>query len=145
MVGKTSSLRENGAYYDLWMSFPMRSLRKTPLSDTRFGGPSGPMWTPHVLSIGKYTINATLGPSRTPVADATLDVDVKEGGTRIVLFELSRYLQVKRVEYEGQPLEFIQNEAVEGSELSRRGNDMIAVVFPAPLQPGRAFRSALQL
>ena len=65
---------------------------------------------------------------------------MKQGGTRVVLFELSRYLQVKQVEYEGKPLEFIQNEAIEGSELSRRGNDTIAVVFPAPLQPGSTFR-----
>ncbi len=139
VVVGNASVHENDTYYDLWMSFPMHSLRKTHLSDTRFGGPSGPMWTPHVLTIGKYTINAALDLGRTLSADATLDIDVTEGGARIVLFELSRYLQVKHVEYEGQSLEFIQNEAVEGSELSRRGNDMIAVVFPAPLQPGSHF------
>jgi len=138
VVGNASA-HEQETYYDLWMSFPMRSLRKTPLSDTRFGGPSGPLWTPHVLSIDKYTINASLDLARTLSAEATLDINVKQGGTRIVLFELSRYLQVKQVEYEGQPLEFMQNEALEGSELSRRGNDTIAVVFPAPLQPGAHF------
>jgi len=138
VVGNAST-HEDATYYDLWMSFPMRSLRKAPLSDTRFGGPSGPMWTPNVLSIDKYTVNATLDVARTLSADATLDIEVKQGGPRIVLFELSRYLQLKRVECEGQPLEFLQNEAVEGSELSRRGNDTIAVVFPAPLQPGAHF------
>jgi peptidase M1-like protein len=138
VVGNAST-HENATYYDLWMSFPMRSLRKTQLSDTRFGGPTGPLWTPHVLTVSKYTINAALDLTRTMTADATLDIDVNEGGTRIVLFELSRYLQVKRVEYAGQSLEFIQNEAIEGSELSRRGNDTIAVVFPAPLQPGAHF------
>ncbi len=117
----------------------MRTLRKTPLSDTRFGSPSGPLWTPHVLSINKYTIKATFDLARDMSAEATLDVNVKLGGTRIVLFELSRFLQVKQVEYEGKPLEFIQNEAVEGSELSRRGNDTIAVVFPEPLLPGASF------
>ena len=138
VVGNAST-HEDQTFYDLWMSFPMRSLRKTPLSDARFGGPSGPLWTPHVLSINKYTINATLDPSRNLSADATLDIDVKQGGARIVLFELSRYLQVKQIEFEGKPLEFIQNEAVEGSELSRRGNDTIAVVFPSPLLPGAHF------
>ena len=140
MVGKASVPRENDVYYDLWMSFPMRSLRKTPLSDTRFGGPSGPLWTPEVMSISRYTIKASLDPPRELAADATLDVQVNQGGTRIVLFELSRYLQLKQVEYEDQPLEFIQNEAVEGSEMSRRGNDTMAVVFPVPLQPGAHFR-----
>ena len=140
MVGKASPLRENGAYYDLWMSFPMRSLRKPSLSNTRFGGPSGPLWTPDVLSISKYTITARLDPPNELAGEATLDVEVKQGGTRMVLFELSRYLQLKQVEYEGKPLEFIQNEAVEGSEISRRGNDTMAVVFPAPLQAGAHFQ-----
>jgi len=139
IVVGNASMHENETYYDLWMSFPMHSLRKAPLSDTRFEGPSGPLWTPDVLSVSKYTISATLDLAHTLSADAMLDIDVKQGGTRIVLFELSRYLQLKRVEYEGQPLEFMQNEAVEGSELSRRGNDTIAVVFPAPLQPGAHF------
>jgi hypothetical protein len=139
VVGNTSS-HEDQVYYDLWMSFPLRSLRKTPLSDTRFGGPSGPLWTPHVLAIHKYTIVTDIDPARALSAVATLDGDVKQGGTRVVLFELSRYLQVKQVEYEDKPLEFIQNEAIEGSELSRRGNDTIAVVFPAPLQAGQHIR-----
>ncbi len=140
MVGKASAPRPNDVYYDLWMSFPMRSLRKTPLSDTRFGGPSGPLWTPDVMSISKYTITARLDPPRELTADATLDVQVKQGGTRMVLFELSRYLQLKQVEFEGRPLEFIQNEAIEGSEMSRNGNDTVAVVFPAPLQSGAHFQ-----
>jgi len=140
MVGKTSSPRKDEIYYDLWMSFPMRSLRKTPLSNTRFGGPSGPLWTPNVMSISKYTITASVDPPRELAAEATLDVQVNQGGTRIVLFELSRYLQMKQVEYQGQSLEFIQNEAVEGSEMSRRGNDTMAVVFPAPLEPGTRFQ-----
>jgi hypothetical protein len=138
VVGNAST-HEDQSFYDLWMSFPMRSLRKTLLSDARFGGPSGPLWTPNVLSINKYTVNATLDPTRTMTAEATLDVEVKQGGARIVLFELSRYLQVKQVELDGKPLEIIQNEAIEGSELSRRGNDTIAVVFPAPLLPGARF------
>ena len=66
-------------------------------------------------------------------------MEVKQGGARIVLFELSRYLQLKQVDADGQPLEYIQNEAVEGSEMSRRGNDIVAVVFPQPLQAGAHF------
>jgi peptidase M1-like protein len=139
VVGNAST-HQDQTFYDLWMSFPMRSVRKTPLSDTRFGTPSGPLWTPHVLAINKYTINATIEASRNMSAEATLDIDVKQGGARVVLFELSRYLQIKQVEFEGKSLEFMQNEAVEGSELSRRGNDTIAVVFPAPLLPGAHFQ-----
>ena len=46
-----------------------------------------------------------------------LDGTVHQGGARILMFELSRYLQLKSVEMDGKPLEFIQNEAIEGSEL----------------------------
>ena len=135
VVGKLSS-QQDQIFYDLWMSFPMRSLRKAPLSDSRFGGPTGPLWTPDVMSISKYTINARFDPPHELAADATLEAKVKQGGTRIVLFELSRYLQVKQVMFEGKPLEFLQNEAIQGSEMSRRGNDIVAVIFPAPLESG---------
>ena len=34
----------------------------------------------------------------------------------------------------GEPVEFIQNEAISGSDLARRGDDLIGVVFPAALE-----------
>ena len=138
VVGNTSSQNQQ-IYYDLWMSFAMRSQRKTPLSNLRFEGPNGPAWTRDVLTVSKYTINGKLDPSRDLAAEATLDVEVKQSGARMVLFELSRYLQLKQVDADGQPLEYIQNEAVEGSEMARRGNDVVAVVFPQPLQAGAHF------
>src|SRR5260221_13099886 len=33
----------------------------------------------------------------------------------------------------GTPVEFIQNEAISGSDLARRGDDLIGLVFPQPL------------
>jgi len=134
VVGNASNAGER-TYYDLWMSFPMRSLRKESAS-SRFHGPTGPAWTRDAVAMTKYTVNSVVTPPTEIAAEATLDMEVKQGGTRVVLFELSRYLKVKKVEFEGVPLEFIQNEAVEGSELSRRGNDLVAVAFPAPLQLG---------
>jgi Peptidase family M1 domain len=138
MVGNASSQNQQ-IYYDLWMTFPMRSQRKTPLSNLRFEGPNGPAWTRDVLTVSKYTISGKLDPYRDLAADATLDVEVKQSGARMVLFELSRYLQLKQVDADGQPLEYIQNEAVEGSEMARRGNDVVAVVFPQPMQAGAHF------
>ncbi|MFZ0914161.1 MAG: M1 family aminopeptidase [Candidatus Korobacteraceae bacterium] len=138
VVGNTSSQNQQ-IYYDLWMTFPMRSQRKTPLSNLRFEGPNGPVWTRDVLTVSKYTLSGKLDPPRDLAAEATLDVEVKQSGARMVLFELSRYLQLKQVDADGQPLEYIQNEAVEGSEMSRRGNDVVAVVFSQPLQAGAHF------
>ena len=138
VIGNASSQNKQ-IYYDLWMSFPMRSVRKTSLSNSRFEGPNGPAWTRDVLTVNKYTITGKLDPPKELAAEATLDVEVKQPGARIVLFELSRYLLLKQVDADGQPLEYIQNEAVEGSEMSRRGNDIVAVVFPQPLQAGAHF------
>lgn len=138
VVAQTSE-RGDEIYYDLWMSFVMRSLRKEPEQGSRFHGPTGPAWTRNATAVGKYTVKAVVTPPRDVSAEATLDVEAKQGGSRIVLFELSRYLQVSKVEMDGVPLEFIQNEAIEGSELARRGNDVVAVVFPQPLTLGTRF------
>ena len=135
IVGQTTTVREQ-TYYDLWMSFPMRSARKDALSDSQFHGPTGPAFTRDVFQATKYTINITIDPNLGLAADALLDGTVRQDGSRIMMFELSRYLQIKSVESAGKPLEFIQNEAIEGGELSRRGNDLVAVVFPQPLKLG---------
>jgi len=62
---------------------------------------------------------------------------VREGGTRALLFELSRFLQVDSVKLDGQAVEFIHNPAVEGTQLSRRGNDIVAVILPEPARAGQ--------
>jgi hypothetical protein len=139
VVVAQASERGDDVYYDLWMSFVMRSLRKQPEQGSRFHGPSGPSWTRDATHISSYRVNTVVSPPRELSAEAALEMEVKQGGSRIVLFELSRYLQVSKVEMNGTALEFIQNEAVEGSELQRRGNDVVAVVFPEPLALGSRF------
>jgi hypothetical protein len=136
IVGQTSTLRDD-TYYDLWMSFSARSARKESLSNTRFHGPTGPAWTRDVFGVGNYAIRAAIEPDLNLSAETTLAGTVSQGGMRILLFELSRYLQLKSVELEGTKLEFIQNETIEGSQLARRGNDIVAVVFPQPLELGK--------
>jgi len=64
-------------------------------------------------------------------------MEAHRSGERTVYFELSRFLQVKQVEVDGRTVEFINNPAIDGSQLSRRGNDLVAVVFPEPLREGQ--------
>jgi hypothetical protein len=135
IVGQTSTVHDT-TYYDLWMSFPMRSVRSDAVSPSRYNGPTGPAFTRDLFQVSQYTIFATVDPSLNLSAEAKLNGTVRHDGARILMFELSRYLQLKSVETDGKPLEFIQNEAIEGSELSRRGNDLVAVVFPQPLKLG---------
>jgi hypothetical protein len=135
VVGQTAVVHEE-TYYDLWISFAMRSARKAGLSTSRFHGPTGPAWTRDAFLITKYLINGSIDPALKLSAETTLDGTVRQGGARVLMFELSRYLQIKSVEMDGKPLEFIQNETIEGSQLARRGNDLVAVVFPQPLVLG---------
>ena len=139
IVGQTTTLRDD-TYYDLWMSFSMRSARKEALSDTRFHGPTGPAWTRDVLRVGSYTIRAAIEPDLNLSADTSLVGTVSQSGTRILLFELSRYLQLKSVDLDGMKLEYIQNETIVGSQLARRGNDLVAVVFPQPIELGKQLK-----
>ncbi len=88
------------------------------------------------VRITGYSIRAQVTPPEDLEAEANLTLQAGEGGFRVLFFELSRYLQIRSVTAEGEALEFIQNPALQGSELSRRGNDFVAVVFPKPLPPG---------
>ena len=89
------------------------------------------------VTIGSYRVAAGVRPPRQLDADAQMQVDVLKGGQRALLFELSRFLDVHSVDWDDKPLEFIHNQALEGSQLARRGNDLIAVVFPQALRTGQ--------
>jgi len=92
------------------------------------------------VTIGSYRVAVGIRPPRQLDADAQMQIDVLRGGQRALLFELSRYLDVRSVELDDKPLEFIHNQALEGSQLARRGNDLIAVVFPQMLVAGQKIK-----
>lgn len=120
------------SYYDVWTSFS-RGAAATAALDGSSPPPQDSM------SIESYKMNAEVKPPTDLTVDASLNIKVRNSGDRTVLFELSRFLQVKRVEVNGRPVEFINNPALEGTQLARRGNDLVAVVFPKPLQQGDSF------
>ena len=86
------------------------------------------------VTVSKYKIRAQVTPPTTLSAEALLQMEVHRGRERTVYFELSRFLSVKEVDVDGHAVEFINNPALEGSQLSRRGNDLVAVIFPQPLR-----------
>lgn len=135
------------SFFNVWTAFPMRSMR---VRGTTRRAPKGRTASvPAVLGstneeepedrlhITDYKIKLNVKPPTDIEADCTMSADVIQGGQRVILFELSRNLRVSSVEYNGKTLDFLQNEALEGTALERRGNDLIALVFPESLQTGQ--------
>jgi len=134
-AGQAKAAENGDLYYDVWTSFsPMnpgaaQKGGRTPAATKRARDGR--------VTIRRYTITTEVQPPKRIQARARLQCEVQEGGPRAVLFELSRYLQMESVKLDGSPVEFIQNPAVEGTQLSRRGNDLVAVMLPKPARAGQ--------
>ena len=122
-------VKDGISFFDIWTSFAP-------------SGAGGAATAPLAgdVSISDFRIRASVLPPTMLRASAETKLRIQRGGERTLLFELSRYLKIDSVEEDGRALDFIQNPAVEGSALRRKGNDLVAVVFPAPLLPGQALK-----
>src|SRR3989441_1349720 len=125
---------EGTGYFDVWTAFALnRAAQRPQVVNTVTGEVGGP----DAISCSSYQIKTEVKPPTRLDVQASLQMEVRQGGQRALLFELSRFLQIKQVEADGHPLEFIQNQALEGTQLARRGNDLVALVFPQPLRTGQ--------
>src|SRR5579862_481538 len=124
-------------YYDVWTSFPFLPKNKYYGGANSIAVEEGQA---SALDIISCTVKAQISPPTNIQADAVLDLKIRQGGQRSVLFELARTLVIAKVEAEGQPVEFIHNPSIEGTQLSRRGNDLVAVVFPNPIHAGQEIK-----
>jgi hypothetical protein len=124
---------DRGTFFDVWTSFSLPQ----PGEHRTVNGITAEEGKTDTVSISRYKIRAEIAPPTTVKAEATLDMEVRHGGQRAVLFELSRFLQIKALDADGQPVEFIHNQALEGTQLARRGNDLVAIIFPEPLRTGQ--------
>ena len=143
-LGQVSSTGK-GTFYDQWAQFPMRAARTVVAAKTSEvaknvtaaaradGSARGERFT-----IRDYRIRAQALPPSRISAETSLELEARVSGERTVIFELSRYLRLSSVTIAGSTdaVEVIQNEALEGSQLARRGNDLVALVFPRPLNAG---------
>jgi hypothetical protein len=145
-AGQAKTVKNGDVYYDVWASFSlprdgdsqaaMKAGSKTPVDRRKAG--EGEIEKPRDwVSIRRYAITTEVQPPTRIHAKARLELAVNEGGPRALLFELSRYLQVESVKLDGQDIEFIHNPAVEGTQLSRRGNDAVAVILPERAKTGQ--------
>ncbi len=120
-------IKDGTLFFDIWTSFAPNA---PPFTDSQIGD----------TTISAFRIRATVQPPTMLRASTDVNLKIRSGGQRTLLFELSRYLKLDALDENGQPLDFIQNPAIEGSQLQRKGNDIVAVVFPAALTPGQELK-----
>ena len=124
-------LTKDGAlFFDTWTSFEPSAAAREPAQATPAND----------VTIAAFRIRASVEPPRRLQASAEIEARVRGGGQRTLMFELSRYLKVDHVDERGRPVDFLQNEAIEGTHLRRHGNDLVALVFPAPLAAGQTLK-----
>ena len=138
-VGQSKTAEDATVYYDVWTSFSTTDVRHK--TRNRQDMPTNTAsqsesWEDPIL-VRSYAIDAQVKPPKELDAEVNLQLDVKRGGSRFLVFELSRFLQIHSVEADGIPAEFIQNPAVEGTRLARSGNDLVAVILPQAGQRGQ--------
>jgi hypothetical protein len=133
---------ENGiTYYDMWTSFSTSTelgnpeLRNKDAVSRATGEArrAAGDW----IAVHRYLMVTEVEPPKRIHTEARLQLDVSQSGARMLVFELSRFLQIESVEMDGRPVEFIHNPAMEGTQLSRRGNDLVAVALPQPTRAGQ--------
>ena len=129
---------ENGeTFYDVWTSFaPLQGGMSHRGVDGMTQAPGESLHS-RAIQVRRYSITTDVLPPKEIHARARMQCEVRDGGLRALLFELSRFLQIESVTLDGQPVEFIHNPAIEGTQLSRRGNDVVAVILPEPARAGQ--------
>ncbi|MGA8617331.1 MAG: M1 family aminopeptidase [Candidatus Sulfotelmatobacter sp.] len=138
-AGQTRTAENGNVYYDVWTSFsivdPLRKrifqkeIPQTLPEETESRG--------NRILVHSYAIDAHVKPPKELDAEVKLQIEAEHGGSRFVVFELSRFLHIQSVEADAKAVEFIQNPAVEGTRLARSGNDLVAVILPKPVLKGQ--------
>jgi hypothetical protein len=136
-VGQSRAAENGTTYYDSWTSFSSIGAEAGQANAKGTEKQDQERVREDWVAIHRFTIKTQVQPPKQIHAQARLQVEVKEGGSRILLFELSRFLNVESVKLNGQAAEFIHNPSVEGTQLSRRGDDIVAVILPEVATAGQ--------
>jgi hypothetical protein len=137
IAGQARTAESGVTYYDVWTSFTPTVAGHARDALEQSSDSESPRPRADSIAVRRYGITVDVRPPKQIHAEARLQLDVTRGDQRTLLFELSRFLQVESVEMNGHPVEFIHNPAIEGTQLSRRGNDLVAVILPEPVHTGQ--------
>ncbi|MGA2376787.1 MAG: M1 family aminopeptidase [Candidatus Sulfotelmatobacter sp.] len=138
-AGQSRTGEDGNVYYDVWTSFSTETARRNSVArkEIPHALPAETESREDPVRVRSYVIDARVKPPKEVDGDVALQLDVVRGGSRFLVFELSRFLQVQTVEADGRAVEFIHNPAVEGTRLARSGNDLLAVILPQPVRKGQ--------
>jgi hypothetical protein len=136
-VGQARTAASGDLYYDVWASFSTPNPDAGPPKRDGKLTPDDAKEQESRIAVRRYTVTTEVEPPKRIHAKARVQFEARTVGSRTLLFELSRFLQVESVKLDSQPVEFIHNPAVEGTQLSRRGNDLVAVILPEPTAFGQ--------
>jgi hypothetical protein len=125
-------------YNDVWLSFPSASARQKELTRNPAAQPLDAVAYPEQIEIRNYRIDSTITADRQLDVTATVEFDGVQSGERLLAFHISRFLRVSSVELGGVRLPIFQNEGI-SPEDTLRGNDLVNVLLPTPVERGRHY------
>src|SRR5215469_15621603 len=125
-------------YYDTWTSFAVPAAAKAPTDNELSDSP------PSDFGIPRFDIQAQIHPPTQLEATARLSIKPRTSGETLLIFELSRLLEVQSAEADGRRVEFIHNPSLTGSQVARRGHDMLRIYLPEGLHAGRPIELTIQ-
>jgi len=124
LIGQPKMVNDH-VFYNVWTSFRLPGT-------TEFAAPFSPV---------DYSLDTTIQPDSILSGDASLSLKAVRSGERTVTLELSSLLRVESVfDADGQPLEFFQNQPVEGRNPADRDDDSLMVVLPKTANAGVTFQ-----
>lgn len=141
LVAQAAQVKE-GLFLDMWTSFKPGTPRRRVTAEQE-NEPAAELNDEEVsagsLRVTDFRIRAHVLPPRQLDAEAEVSLEIGAAPRRLIVFELSQFLKVSSVAVIRQggdePIEFLQNPPVHGSQRERRGNDVVAVVLPATPAP----------
>ncbi len=136
-AGQARTAEDGVTYYDVWTSFSPDGPEQSTGGEKQRRDLEKELSRRDWFRIRHYAITTEVQPPKQIHAQAHLQIEVNNEGLRVLLFELSRFLQIESVKLDGRNIEFIHNPSVEGTQLARRGNDTVAVILPVPARAGQ--------
>src|SRR5713101_681846 len=115
---------DNSSFYDVWASYSLPGTSPPPVAFRAL----------------QYAIEASVLNNISLDATAAVRLRAESGGERLLIFQLSRALDLVSVNDEhGESLVFFQNEGMSLPERSVRGSDYLQVILPEAPPPGQDF------